>query len=147
MSENDSKLKLTKSNVTGIISGVVFFFIAFFIVTKLTSKNMTNEEFLKEIRTMSNKNPPVMLDDVTRFDSVSIIDNKGLCFNYTLVSLSKDELDFESISKNIDPAVKKNTLEKDENKVYRDRKIPLTYKYFDKNGVLVHTIFVSEKEY
>ena len=145
------KVHLTKANIIGIVSGAVSFCLAFFItskmVTKCTSNGKDNLSFMTELCKEASHNPSIMIDQETRLDSVCIIDGKSFCYNYTLINLSKDDLDCNSIASNVDPIVRNNALTMKGTEIFRKRAIPLTYRYFDKNGELVHSIYVSETEY
>ena len=130
-----------------IISAIAFciMFIFGFYVANNLFKPSFDKKFNEMIESL-NKTTPVLFDDI-RMDSVTSPGNRQIKYNYTLIYLEKEETDPQSIKENIEPAIIYDVKTKPDLKLFRDNDVTFIYSYFDKNGVLVHTLTITPDVY
>jgi len=118
-----------------IILGISVFVSVTIVITQFFLKKDIGSDLVKMSEEL-NKNCPVMVDEMTRLDSISVVDSKVVQYNYTVVAVSKDSLitDLEGIKAFLKNNSQNNldTIKKME--FYRENKIPMKYYYNDKNG-------------
>ena len=103
---------------------------------------------LKLSVTMINRTTPMMLDEITRLDNAEYIPEKTLKYNYTIVTLSKEDIFDstafeESIRENLIDGVRKNF----QLKTFKKYEVIFIYSYKDKNGELIKDFTITKKDY
>ena len=118
-----------------IVVGIPVFVLTAVITTQLLSKKDIGNELVKMSEEI-NKNCPVMVDEATRLDSVSIVDSKSVRYNYSVITINKDSLtvDLKEVKAFLKNNSQNNLDTIKQMELYREKKIPLNYHYNDKNG-------------
>lgn len=118
-----------------IVTVIPVFVLTAVITTQLLSKKDIGYELVKMSEEI-NKNCPVMVDEATRLDSVSVVDSKSVQYNYSVMTINKDSLtvDLEEVKAFLKNNSQSNLDTIKQMELYREKKIPLNYHYNDKNG-------------
>ncbi len=98
----------------------------------------------EQLRTF-NMSLPVMVDDATRLDHVSLQD-KDIYYNYTLINLLAKDLDIERLDAVMTSKVKTNGCESSDTRPLLDEGRNLVYMYRDKQSDPVLKIIVSKSD-
>ena len=94
-----------------------------------------------------NKSCPMMVDQDTRLDNAIALPENVFQYNYTLVNLTKDELDLEKFTAYMEPQITNNVKPNPDLKIYKDNQVTMKYYYKDKNGEFVAKFEVANKDY
>ncbi len=94
-----------------------------------------------------NKNCPIMVDRETRLDNTIALPNKVFQYNYTIVNLTKDELDIGKLKKTMQPLLLNNIKTNEDLKSMRDKKVTMKYTYKDKNAVYLFAMEFTYDDY
>jgi len=137
--------KSKKGKVIGIIVGIIAFVISYYGVQQLFKKDLESE--LKNAALELNKQTPMQIDEYSRLDSASTKGKTNFIYHYTLFHLKKSEVNLDTVNKYLRPSIVENIKNSPKLKVYRDNKITMDYKYYDKNGVFVTEISVTPELY
>jgi hypothetical protein len=141
------KQEKTKANRISIIVGAVAFAITSYGVQQLFFSNEPFDKQMKDAAIEVNKKCPMVVDEYSRLDSASTIDDKNFLYYYTLVDIEKSEVNLDTVNKYIRPNIISNVKNTPELKVFRDNKVTIDYNYYDKNGVFVTKISVTPEMY
>lgn len=141
------KQEKTKANRISIIVGAVAFAITSYGVQQLFFSPKPFDKQMKEAAIEVNKKCPMVVDEYSRLDSASAIDDKNFLYYYTLVDIEKSEVNLDTVNKYIRPNIISNVKNTPELKVFRDNKVTIDYNYYDKNGVFVTKISVTPEIY
>jgi hypothetical protein len=106
-----------------------------------TNSDTTLQE---ELRIM-NKSLPVMMDDATRLDHISL-QGRDIYYNYTLINLLEKDLDIERFDAVMTPKIKTNGCENGATRPLLDEGRNLVYMYRDKQSNPVSKIIVSRSD-
>lgn len=117
--------------IIGIISGSLSTINA--IISDIEKKNLNIKNQLVELTNAANKELPKMIDSETRYDSVIVLGNKTLQFNYTIINYSKDELDINELRDDFYSRILDNIKMNFNQKSLKDNKIKMIYIINDKD--------------
>lgn len=115
--------------------------------------NQINENSLNENTTLSegvkimNKNCPLIIDEYTRLDSVTLPKKNILQSNYTLTSQKIIETDINSFNEILKPEIIKHIKSDKDSEFIRKNKPKIIYKYFDKESKFITDIVILPNEY
>lgn len=129
------------------VSFVITFVIAFFAVQYFFFDNKNLEEQLTDAAKEVNNISPKMIDEYSRLDSASTVGDQIFKYHYTLVDMSKTEVNKDTVEKYIRPGIIENVKTSPELQDFRDNKITMSYNYYDKYGEFVLNIDVSPEMY
>ena len=93
-----------------------------------------------------NARLPMNVDSSTRWDTTAPGPGNCLTYYYTLVNVSKREIDPEEIIAKMKPKILLNYRTSPDMKVFRDNHVTLRYMYRDKFGETVTVIEVSPND-
>lgn len=141
----NQKDKSKKGKAIGIIVGMIAFALSYYGVQQLFKKDLESE--LKNAALELNKLTPMQIDEYTRLDSASTKGKTNFIYYYTLFDLEKSEVNLDTVNKYLRPSIIENVKISPELKIYRDNKITMDYKYYDKNGIFVMKISVTPELY
>lgn len=134
-----TRLRLTKKNYTEL--------------TDPMFETTIGERLATEAKIM-NKNLPMMVDSVTRLDTVIVIQDKTILHSYTLLYRKKElfsnKLDSAEFAINFYKELRndlKSSMSKAGMSVYRDSGVVFEYRYKDKNGKKLTTFRFEKKDY
>ena len=94
-----------------------------------------------------NKSCPFMVDESTRLDNAVAMPGKVFQYNYTLLQVSKEELDIDTLKKYLEPDVINSVRTSPDLKPFRDNEVTMSYSYKDKAGVFVYKFSVTPDMY
>ena len=70
-----------------------------------TKNVLTGERIIKSTVKELNKTAPEMVNEITRFDNALAMPNKTLQYNYTLITINKDDLENDYIKTYLEPNI------------------------------------------
>lgn len=129
--------KRNTSKLIGTISGVVTFFLAYFLVQHFFFGTPSFDEVLVKSADEINKTCPMMVDQYTRLDNANALPNNTFQYNYTLIENTVDEVNMDTVAKYMKPGIIHNVKTNPDLKLFRDNNVTLVYSYRDKNGAFV----------
>lgn len=102
-------------------------------------------EKIKNEVLQTNKTLPKMVDEETRFDLVQFVDKKIENY-YTLVNITKSEIDVEKMLPGVKESLKSSICTKQNllDNLSKDLEYSFTYK--DKNSELISTIVITKSD-
>lgn len=139
--------KSKKDILIQTVSFAITFVIAFFAVQHFFFNDKNLEERLTDAAREVNNISPKMVDEYSRLDSASAVSDQIFKYHYTLVNMSKTEVNSDTVEKYIRPGIIENVKTSPDLKDFRDNKITMSYNYYDKNGDFVLNIDVSPEMY
>ncbi len=102
---------------------------------------------LKEVEIKLNKMAPMMIDSLTRLDSVKAIPNSTLQYNCTLTRSNKEQINVAAFKEIMESLWIKEMKTAPEFKVFYKNNVKLNYNYYDKKGELVCSIYITPEKY
>ena len=149
---SDSKLvsdspKSNRGKVLGSIFGVIAFGVAYFAIQQIFFKAPSFDKVLVSTASEINKTCPIMVDEYTRLDNALALPNNTFQYNYTLINISKTEVNIDTVKKYIEPGIINGIRTSPDLKFFRDNKTTMVYNYRDKNGEFVHKLSVTPDMY
>ena len=137
--------KSKKGTIVGLIVGIIAFALSYYGVQQLFKKDIGSE--LENIALELNKQLPMRIDEYTRLDSTATKGKSSFIYYYALFDLEKSEVNLDTVNKYIRPRIIEDVKNSPELRYFRDNKVTLEYKYFDKEGVYVMEISVTPELY
>lgn len=134
-----------KGTVVGFAVGAIFFALFYYIAQQIFMPDVESE--LKEVALELNKQTPMHIDEFTRLDSAAAIGKANLTYYYTLHNLDKTEVNLDTVNKYVRPGLIENVKTNPDLKIFRDNKITMAYRYFDKHREFVTEISVTPDLY
>lgn len=142
MENSNDKMK----TIIGIIIGILITVPVLFFGVRYVMKPSLDSS-LTAMSHEINKQCPILVDRETRLDNAAVLPDKVFQYNYTLINLSKEQVDVDEAQKVIEPnlisAIKNNPDMKD----FRDNKVKIIYSYRDKNGQFLFKILITPEMY
>jgi len=139
--------KKNTNKFIGILVGVVAFVGTSYLVQNLLFKQPKIDEFLLQVANGVNKTCPKMMDADTRLDNVTTLPNNKFQYNYTLVNLSKEQVDTIKMHQLIDANIINGVKTSQDFKIFREHKTTIGYYYKDKEGKYIMRLFVTPQMY
>lgn len=144
----EQKNKANKSkSLLGVIVGMVFFGISYFAVQQIFFQVPSFDKVMMNAASEINKTCPIMVDRETRLDNVIALPENTLQYNYTLINLTKDQVNIDELKEYIKPAIINNIKTNPDMKAYRENKTTMAYYYKDKNGISLFKLTVTAEDY
>lgn len=109
-----------------------------------------NSKFDKAMMTAAselNKSCPIMVDQETRLDNTVALPGNSFQYNYTLINLTKADINIEEFTAYMEPQITNNVKTNPDLKAYRDNQVTMKYYYKDKNGEFLVQYSVTPKDY
>ncbi len=94
-----------------------------------------------------NKNCPMMVDEETRLDKVSLPSKTVFQYNYTLINYDKSQIDTTKLKDALEQNIIQITKTNPQMQYQRDNNVTMNYFYNDKNGDYLMTIIISPEMY
>lgn len=139
--------KTNKVKLIGLIVGAITFGLFYFAVQQIFFKPPSFDKIMMHAASELNKMCPIMVDEYTRLDNAVALPGNIFQYNYTLVDITKDEVNLDTVRKYIDTGIINNVKTNPDLKIYRDNKTTMAYYYKDKDGVFVHKLLVTPDLY
>jgi len=149
--DNTAELIHKKRKRRNLMIGVAAAIIAIgigYTVVQLVAKPFFTGKVLTVAVNEVNKKCPVMIDEYTRLDSATALDNHSMMYSYTLVQMELSEVNPDTIKKYLYPQVVENVKSNNkELKIFKDLETTFVYNYLDKNGATVLKFSVTPELY
>lgn len=118
-----------------------------FTVFSSCEDSVIQEGSIEEEVAMVNKNCPKMLDEETRLEKVVFTKPSLIIYNYTLVNLSKQNVDTSQFRTALWPGIL-STIRVDKDLAgLREHQMNFEYRYYDKSKELIYTFKISPGNY
>lgn len=133
-----------------ILSCIGLFLMLVVIAGGLAIKKIMNSDKVMEVLAKQvNAKAPMMVDNVTRFDSAVVLPGNRFQYNCTLISVEKGQLDSIKAKELLEPGME-NTIKTSDAvdlQYFRNHKTTVSYVYRDKVGQYMFTILITPDKY
>ena len=102
---------------------------------------------LQLIANEMNKSCPMMVDEETRLDKVTLQSKTVFQYNYTLINYEKTEIDTVKIKSNLEQNIIQLIKTNPQMEYQRQNKVTMNYIYNDKNGDYLMSIIITPELY
>ena len=102
---------------------------------------------LQLIANEMNKSCPMMVDEETRLDKVTLPSKTVFQYNYTLINYEKTEIDTVKIKSNLEQNIIRLTKTNPQMQYQRENNVTMNYIYNDKNGDYLMSIIITPELY
>ena len=102
---------------------------------------------LQLIANEMNKSCPMMVDEETRLDKVTLPSKTVFQYNYTLINYEKTEIDTVKIKSNLEQNIIQLIKTNPQMEYQRQNKVTMNYIYNDKNGDYLMSIIITPELY
>lgn len=141
--EHSSGKKVSRKAIIGIILGIT----VAIAVKMLVFKTPSHEALMQQTARDLNKSCPVMIDQETRLDNVTLPAVRVFQYNYTLVNMKKASVDIEDLRNFLTPTIVENVKASPQLQLFREQNTTLSYRYADKDGAFLFEITVTPDLY
>jgi hypothetical protein len=133
--------------IVGILVLVFFCFCVLMLMVQMfAGKSLTKEERLgKEIKAATKK-LPIVLDSLTRLDSITYLPKDTLVYNYTITGVANGNVDIEQFDSLMLPMLIKE-LKEEKMKRFREFQMLIIYRYLYEDGERVSDIIITPNQY
>jgi len=132
--EQSTNSSFKSKKIFGTIVGVIAFGLTYFAVQQLFFQPPTFDEQMVKVASELNKTCPMMVDSETRLDNAISLPENVFQYNYTLINLTKTQVDTTDLKAYLEPVILNNIRTNPDLKMFRDNKVTMAYQYFDKNS-------------
>lgn len=143
-SQQENKGK--KSNLSSILMFVIVFLITFAVAFYFFSTPNLGER-LQETANEVNQSTPVEIDRETRLDSATVKADSIFEYNYTMINRLKSEVNIPNFKKFSRANITKSVMESPDLENFRENKVTVDYRYYDKKGEFITNIMVTPEIY
>ncbi len=119
----------------------------FFATRVMFPKNSDLEQTLLLEANEINKTCPLIVDDATRLDNAVVYPNNVFQYNYTLVNLTRNDINPEVAIKSLEPKIIENVKKDVALKTLKAAFTTLNFSYRDRNGEFVFRIIITPEKY
>ncbi len=144
---SSDKWKLNNKNIFGSVVGIIAFGLAYFFVQQVFFNPPSFDKIMMNAASELNESCPIMVDQYTRLDNAVALPENIFQYNYTLVDMTKAEVNPDTVRKYFEPGIINNVKSNPDLKIYRDNKTTMVYNYRDKNGEFVVKFSVTPELY
>ena len=102
---------------------------------------------LQLIANEMNKSCPMMVDEETRLDKITLPSKTVFQYNYTLINYEKTEIDTVKIKSNLEQNIIQLIKTNPQMEYQRQNKVTMNYIYNDKNGDYLMSIIITPELY
>lgn len=138
--------RITKAIIGGLIGIAVFSVTSYLLKDHFLEKSTFDNELMK-VASELNKTCPIMVDAETRLDNAVALPPNKFQYNYTLVNMAVADIDTIQFHQNLDQVIINNVRTNPQLKVFRDRKVTMSYFYKDKDGNYLMRLDVTPELY
>lgn len=143
----NKKQPVKKVNIIGMIVGVVAFWLIYYGVQKVFFGPPSYDKAMVAVASEINKGCPMMIDRSTRLDNAVAMPGNAFQYNYTIVDMSKEEVNLDTVKKYLEPGLIQNVKNSPDLKIQREHKTTLIYNYKDKNGFQIFRLAITPDMY
>ncbi|GEM_PF-1246755 len=102
---------------------------------------------LREAARQVNEASPLIVDSETRLDGAEVLPNNTFRYNYTLVNVTKAQIDTLDARRQLEPDMIHVLRTNVGAQVFRDHKTTVVYRYHDKNDAYAFNVTVTPEMY
>lgn len=135
-----------KSNLSSILMFVIVFLITFAVAFYFFSSPDLGKR-LQETANEVNRSAPVKIDQETRLDSATVKSDSIFEYNYTMVNRLKSEVNIPHFKEYSRANITKSVIESPDLENFRENKVTVDYRYYDKEGEFITNIMVTPEIY
>lgn len=110
-------------------------------------KPLSIDKLLVQTVSEINKSLPIQVDADTRLDNAGVLPGKAICYNYTLIKRTKDEVPVEQLQQVLSPKFINVIKTSPDLKLFREKGVTFSYNYWDKNAVFLFKIVITPEMY
>ncbi|MBW4361511.1 hypothetical protein [Flavobacterium taihuense] len=144
MEEKQRKKKLLIRKIIKIILVIILIGVAQYYFEK--EKPASNE--LKALVAKYNTVCPIMISDDIRMESVNILPNNTIQYDFTLVHVQKDNnIDFITLKKSVENEILASSKTNPSLQAFRDNDSTVIYHYMDSNGKNLFVVTLTPEMY
>lgn len=138
--------KKQKVRYVGLIAFAVLFVLTYWLMTGPLSSKTTVEKQLQMLSAGLSEKCPMMVDDITRLDSVR---SQGIVLNYyyTLMGVDKGMGDFSQAGQQIGVQILEQVKTSPDMSTLRRNRVTFGYIYRDRNGTLLFELEIPPEQY
>ena len=146
-SDRDRRNKNKKRNTIGLL--LVVFVVVFLNLGAylLFFKSPVYDKVLVALANDANKICPMIVDEYTTLDSISVLPGNTIQYNYTLKDIEKLEIDQDILKKNIELNALEAVKKSPEMQMLRKLRTTIVHNYKDENGVFIFEIPLTSDLY
>ena len=138
--KDKKSLSQTIGSIVGLIVGTIAGYAAFYLVSSfLDASFFSVEKQLEKVVKDTNSKLPVVIDETTRLDSMSVLGVEILNYYYTCILWDKEDVDLNSFDEHMSSHLLNTVKTSPDLKIFRDLGITMIYIYNDKDGDLLYT--------
>jgi hypothetical protein len=112
----------------------------------LGSKTLSREERIQKEVVGASKKLPLVLDSLTRLDSLTYLPKDTLVYYYTIIGIENGTVDVEQFDSLMHPLLTSD-LKGEKMKRFREFKLHLIYRYLYADGEKVTDIIITPDQY
>ena len=129
------------------IGAVVGVCIAMAVSSLFTQKNyLSDKDLLNEVRE-GNKLCPIVIEEMFRIDSFSMPKSKIFAQHLTALGVAKEEANYDTIRKYLEPTLLENTRTNPQLKLARKNNITIVYSFSDMYGDFFYEYVITPEMY
>ena len=126
---------------------IFIYLIMFTTISPGCSEQASIEKMLRQTAKDMNESCPVYVDSETRLDNVAVLAGKVVMYNYTLVNISKSDIDINEFKVYIERMLLDGAKTRPDLKMFRDNRVTMIYNYKDKNGLKLIEVKITPDKY
>ncbi|NMH86749.1 hypothetical protein [Flavivirga algicola] len=130
-----------------VIIGVSALAIIIYLFNSLVLQPKSVAKQLKSVAQNLNGKCPIILDQISKLDSVGSISNKNFIYYQSLYRLHKNEINFDSVNQNIRPKLIKEIKNNPNFKAFKKNNITIDYVFHDMYGVFINKLSFKPEVY
>jgi len=145
--ENGKHLEPGAILVIGIIAVIIIIISGALLKTVFDKTTYSFPEMLNQFVIDMNTELPEYVDEETRLDSVTLVSEDNLSFNYSLVNYLKKNVDAKKFQELLRPGILDVITNNKELRELRDNNVTFTYSYVDKNNIFLFNVIITPDDY
>jgi hypothetical protein len=126
---------------------VVAFIVTYFAAQSLVQTLFAFDKIMMKMASELNEACPIMADSDTRLDNAVALPGNCFQYNFTLVNLTKSEINIEEFEAYMRPQITNNIKTNPDMLVFCKNLVTLVYSYKDKDAQHVTKITVTPQQY
>ena len=139
------KQKILTPSIVGIALNILIpsLLIAIAIPSFSKARAMSLTKRMDVVVAEISKTTPVMIDNITRLDSVEMTDNRSLTYTHTIVTAEKSAIDVAEFIGAMQGVLQSQFMTLPQMEFFRNNGIKVTYTYLDRHAELITSIEIS----
>lgn len=147
LKQTESPKPSNKKKWLAISVGIIAFIIMYFAGQGLVETLFSFDKAMMKMASELNEACPIMADSDTRLDNAAAMPGNSFQYNFTLVNLTKAEMNVDDFVEYMTPQITNNIKTNPDMHVFRENLVTLIYDYKDKDGQHITKITISPQQY